>query len=108
MWMGGLIIWLLLIGNVAVWSFVDWSMNNGDIRRVAAMFAGCFTPDIMGVRLPECFMIFYDSVPLACVVGASICFLGWKTRFAEFCAGLFFVLSMVTWFGRSISWIACK
>ena len=110
MWIGGMFVWIMMM---AFTFFLGWAERHYslELKCLVAHFSGCFAPYIMGVHLPEDYMAIYGFGgfdTLMCVVGVSICFFGWKTRYAELFAGLFFVLSIATWLVSGFSFIYAR
>ena len=98
-----------MVGCVFLIGLEEQCSHKGCLDFLAA-FCGPFVEFITGVFLPASDGIVdrFDFFLLSMVVGSSICFFAWRTRCAEFCAGLFFVLSMFVWFAESIAWLVWK
>ena len=109
MWKMVLFFWIFMV-SVTAWVGFGESVRQQDIDYLMAAFCGPFVEFITGVFLPASDGIVdrFDFFLLSMVVGSSICFFAWRTRCAEFCAGLFFVLSMFVWFAESIAWLVWK
>ncbi len=109
MWKMVLFFWIFMVSVTALVGFGE-SVRQQDIDYLMAAFSGPFAEHVTGVFLSfsDKHITHFDFLPLSMLFGSSICFFAWKTRYAEFCAGLFFVLSMFVWFAESIAWLVWK
>ena len=106
MWMCAFIFWIFMVGGMFLVGLAE-HCDHKDVKYLVAAFSGPFAEHVTGLFLPASDGVVnrFDFLLLSMLVGSSICFFTWRTRYAELCAGAFFILSMFVWFAESIVWL---
>ena len=108
MWIAGIVFLAFMSFGAFLWGTAYANrMHESWLKSVLAVFSGPFASNVMGrCQSGACEAVEHIVfILLFWMIGASICFFGWKTRYAELCAGVFLTISLFVWFSESLVWL---